>query len=41
MGQDLPEHVQKNRMAWDSWAAEFTEWAWKWPCEEIWKARKH
>jgi SAM-dependent methyltransferase len=27
MDQQLPEHVQKNRIAWDTWAAEFAEWA--------------
>ena len=27
MHQDLPEHVQKNRIAWDTWAAEYAEWA--------------
>ena len=27
MRQELPEHVQKNRIAWDTWAAEYAEWA--------------
>ena len=27
MRQDLPEHVWKNRIAWDTWAVEFAAWA--------------
>src|ERR687893_3325087 len=27
MDQSLPEHAQKNRIAWETWAAEFAEWA--------------
>jgi SAM-dependent methyltransferase len=27
MGQDLPEHVKKNRVVWDAWAAEYAAWA--------------
>ena len=27
MDQELPEHVQKNRIVWDAWAAEYAEWA--------------
>ena len=26
MGQELPEHVQKNRIVWDTWAADYAEW---------------
>ena len=40
MDQRLPEHVRQNRIAWDTWAVEFPEWARQWPCGEIWKARK-
>ncbi len=25
MSQELPEHLWKNRIAWDAWAAEFAE----------------
>ena len=27
MQQDHPEHVQKNRVVWDTWAAEYAAWA--------------
>ena len=27
MDQDLPEHVRRNRLVWDSWAAEYAAWA--------------
>src|SRR5215216_8024365 len=27
MDQDLPEHAQKNRIVWDTWAVEYSEWA--------------
>src|SRR5215218_9792336 len=27
MDESLPEHVQKNRIVWDAWAAEYAEWA--------------
>jgi hypothetical protein len=30
---ELPDHVRRNREAWD-------EWAQKWPTEEVWVARK-
>ena len=40
MDQSPPEHVRKNRIVWDTWAAEYAEWAWKWPREEIWKSRR-
>jgi len=40
MDQSPPEHVRKNRIVWDTWAAEYAEWARKWPCEEIWKSRR-
>lgn len=69
VSEELPEHVRRNRVQWDLWAAEYAEpaqrnwaeelveirppdgsttrypfmtleWARRWPCEEIWKARK-
>jgi SAM-dependent methyltransferase len=27
MGSDLPEHVRRNRVAWDTWAPDFAAWA--------------
>jgi ubiquinone/menaquinone biosynthesis C-methylase UbiE len=27
MAQDLPEHARKNRIVWDTWAAEYAAWA--------------
>src|SRR5919106_1492975 len=27
MDQELPEHARKNRIVWDTWAAEYAEWA--------------
>ncbi|MDF3016292.1 MAG: ubiG 2, partial [Thermomicrobiales bacterium] len=27
MDQELPEHAQKNRIVWDTWATEYAAWA--------------